>query len=135
MGQMIGFARATSDGVLSATIWDVAILPAWQRCGLGRALMERLTARLVEDGIPTITLVGGTITDSFREHHRSGKITCRCMLGCWGRLVEDGLPTITLVGGTIREFLYCRAGGIIPCTCLHACWGTRSGWKRMGYPP
>ncbi len=57
MGQMVGFARATSDGVLSATIWDVAILPAWQRSGLGRALMERLTARLVQDDIPTITLV------------------------------------------------------------------------------
>jgi hypothetical protein len=24
MGQMVGFARATSDGVLSATIWDVS---------------------------------------------------------------------------------------------------------------
>lgn len=56
LGQMVGFARATSDGVLSATIWDVAVNPAWQRIGLGRALMERLTARLVEDGIPTITL-------------------------------------------------------------------------------
>ncbi len=56
LGQMVGFARATSDGVLSATIWDVAVLPAWQRSGLGRAMMERLTARLVEDTIPTITL-------------------------------------------------------------------------------
>jgi len=56
LGQLVGFGRATSDGVLSATIWDVAIAPAWQRVGLGRALMERLTARLVEDGIPTITL-------------------------------------------------------------------------------
>lgn len=55
-GQMIGFARATSDGVLSATVWDVAVNPAWQRSGLGRALMERLTTKLVEDGIPTITL-------------------------------------------------------------------------------
>ncbi|GLC68926.1 hypothetical protein PLESTF_000759700 [Pleodorina starrii] len=55
-GQLIGFARATSDGVLSATVWDVAVNPAWQRSGLGRALMERLTKKLVEDGIPTITL-------------------------------------------------------------------------------
>lgn len=46
-GQMIGFARATSDGVLSATVWDVAVNPAWQRSGLGRALMERLTKKLV----------------------------------------------------------------------------------------
>ncbi len=44
---MIGFARATSDGVLSATVWDVAVNPAWQRSGLGRALMERLTKKLV----------------------------------------------------------------------------------------
>ncbi|EFJ45115.1 hypothetical protein VOLCADRAFT_64094, partial [Volvox carteri f. nagariensis] len=54
--QIIGFARATSDGVLSATVWDVAVNPGWQRSGLGRALMERLTKKLVEDGIPTITL-------------------------------------------------------------------------------
>ncbi len=56
LGQMIGFARATSDGVLSATIWDVSVNPAWQRIGLGRAMMERLTKQLVQDGIPTITL-------------------------------------------------------------------------------
>ncbi|GLI60730.1 hypothetical protein VaNZ11_002956 [Volvox africanus] len=55
-GQILGFARATSDGALSATVWDVAVNPAWQRSGLGRALMERLTKKLVEDGIPTITL-------------------------------------------------------------------------------
>lgn len=50
-GQLVGFARATGDGALSATIWDVAVNPAWQRIGLGRALMERLTAALVADGI------------------------------------------------------------------------------------
>ncbi|KAG1666430.1 hypothetical protein FOA52_015100 [Chlamydomonas sp. UWO 241] len=55
-GQMVAFARATSDGVLSATIWDVSVLPSWQRGGLGRALMERLTRSLVADSIPTITL-------------------------------------------------------------------------------
>ncbi|GIL50708.1 hypothetical protein Vafri_6823 [Volvox africanus] len=55
-GQILGFARATSDGALSATVWDVAVNPVWQRSGLGRALMERLTKKLVEDGIPTITL-------------------------------------------------------------------------------
>lgn len=46
-----------SDGALSATIWDVAVNPAWQRAGLGRAMIERLTETLVMDGIPTITLV------------------------------------------------------------------------------
>lgn len=56
MGQLLGFARATSDGSISATIWDVAVNPAWQRVGLGRAMMERLTKRLVEDDIRIITL-------------------------------------------------------------------------------
>ena len=56
LGQMVGFSRATSDGVLSATIWDVAVLPVWQRSGLGRAMMERITRKLVEAQIPTITL-------------------------------------------------------------------------------
>ncbi|KAI8468200.1 MAG: hypothetical protein J3K34DRAFT_378299 [Monoraphidium minutum] len=56
IGQILGFARATSDGVFSATIWDVAVAPQWQRSGLGRAMMERLTLGLVEDGIPAINL-------------------------------------------------------------------------------
>lgn len=55
-GTLIGFGRATSDGALSATIWDVAVAPAWQRGGIGRGLVERLTASLVDEGIPVVTL-------------------------------------------------------------------------------
>jgi N-acetylglutamate synthase-like GNAT family acetyltransferase len=36
----IGFARATSDGIYRATIWDVAIHPDYQGSGLGRKLVE-----------------------------------------------------------------------------------------------
>jgi ribosomal protein S18 acetylase RimI-like enzyme len=38
--QLIGFARATSDGVYRATIWDVVIHPRHQGAGLGRKLVE-----------------------------------------------------------------------------------------------
>ncbi len=38
--QMIGFARATSDGVYRATIWDVVIHPDYQGGGLGRKLVQ-----------------------------------------------------------------------------------------------
>ncbi len=38
--RMIGFARATSDGVFRATIWDVVIHPEYQGAGLGRKLVE-----------------------------------------------------------------------------------------------
>jgi ribosomal protein S18 acetylase RimI-like enzyme len=40
--KLIGFARATSDGVYRATIWDVVIDPDYQRLGLGRKLVETI---------------------------------------------------------------------------------------------
>jgi N-acetylglutamate synthase-like GNAT family acetyltransferase len=38
--RLIGFARATSDGIYRATIWDVVIHPDYQGAGLGRRLVE-----------------------------------------------------------------------------------------------
>ncbi|MTJ08444.1 MULTISPECIES: GNAT family N-acetyltransferase [unclassified Anabaena] len=37
---LIGFARATSDGIYRATIWDVVIHPDYQGKGLGIKLVE-----------------------------------------------------------------------------------------------
>ena len=34
--RLIGFARCTGDGVLEATVWDVAVNPVYQGLGLGR---------------------------------------------------------------------------------------------------
>ena len=42
--RLIGFARATSDGVFRATIWDVMVHPNYQGAGLGRRLVETLIA-------------------------------------------------------------------------------------------
>jgi ribosomal protein S18 acetylase RimI-like enzyme len=39
---LIGFARATSDGIYRATIWDVVIHPDYRKQGLGSRLMENL---------------------------------------------------------------------------------------------
>ncbi|AFY54166.1 acetyltransferase, N-acetylglutamate synthase [Rivularia sp. PCC 7116] len=38
--QLIGFARATGDGVYRATIWDVVIHPDFRGTGLGSKLVE-----------------------------------------------------------------------------------------------
>lgn len=38
--RLIGFARATSDGVYRATIWDVVVHPDYQGAGLGRKLVQ-----------------------------------------------------------------------------------------------
>lgn len=38
--RLIGFARATSDGIYRATIWDVVVHPDYQGAGLGRKLVQ-----------------------------------------------------------------------------------------------
>lgn len=38
--KLIGFARATSDGIYRATIWDVVIDPDYRGAGLGSKLVE-----------------------------------------------------------------------------------------------
>ncbi len=38
--RLIGFARATSDGIYRATIWDVVIHPEYRGTGLGSKLVE-----------------------------------------------------------------------------------------------
>jgi N-acetylglutamate synthase-like GNAT family acetyltransferase len=39
---LVGFARATSDGVYRATIFDVVVDPDYRRLGLGRKLVETI---------------------------------------------------------------------------------------------
>ncbi|MEY3749724.1 MAG: hypothetical protein RLZZ11_155 [Cyanobacteriota bacterium] len=37
--RLVGFARCTGDGVIEATVWDVAVHPLYQGVGLGKQLM------------------------------------------------------------------------------------------------
>jgi len=41
---LIGHARATSDGIYRATIWDVVIDPDYRGAGLGRKLVQTVLA-------------------------------------------------------------------------------------------
>ncbi|WP_241899823.1 GNAT family N-acetyltransferase [Deinococcus sp. UR1] len=45
-GQVIGFVQAVSDGVLTAYIPLLEVLPEWQGRGVGRALMTRMREEL-----------------------------------------------------------------------------------------
>jgi N-acetylglutamate synthase-like GNAT family acetyltransferase len=40
--QLVGFGRATSDGVFRAVLWDVVVAGSEQGRGLGRRLVEAL---------------------------------------------------------------------------------------------
>ncbi len=44
--QVVGFVSAITDGVLTAYIPLLEVLPAYQRQGIGRELMRRMLARL-----------------------------------------------------------------------------------------
>jgi len=44
--RLVGFARCTGDGVIEATVWDVAVHPLYQGAGLGKQLMAYVLGRL-----------------------------------------------------------------------------------------
>ena len=53
---LIGFARCTGDGVLTATIWDLVIHPLYQHNGLGKGLLDILTTRLRQMQVENVNL-------------------------------------------------------------------------------
>jgi len=55
--RMIGFARATSDAVYRATIWDVVVHPDFQGLGLGREIVERISAHPLLSEVERIYLM------------------------------------------------------------------------------
>ena len=54
--RLIGFARCTGDGVLEATVWDVAVHPVYQGSGLGKELMSYVLDCLNQMGLERVTL-------------------------------------------------------------------------------
>jgi ribosomal protein S18 acetylase RimI-like enzyme len=44
--QLIGFGRAISDGAYQAAIYDVAVVPEFQKMGIGKMIMEKIMERL-----------------------------------------------------------------------------------------
>jgi ribosomal protein S18 acetylase RimI-like enzyme len=55
--RLVGFARATGDGVFNATIWDVVVHPNYQRQGIGQLILRTLLKELDEAKVQLITLL------------------------------------------------------------------------------
>ncbi|KAK9063301.1 hypothetical protein SSX86_017171 [Deinandra increscens subsp. villosa] len=50
-GQLVGFGRAVSDSSLTASIYDVMVIPTLQRRGIGRMILQRIIRLLTNKGI------------------------------------------------------------------------------------
>lgn len=55
--RLIGFSRATSDGVFRATIWDVVVHPDYQGAGLGRKLVQTVLSHPLMSRIERVYLM------------------------------------------------------------------------------
>lgn len=63
---LIGFARATSDGVYRAGIWDVVVDPNYQGIGLGRKLVQTVLSHPLVSKVERVYLTT-THQQSFYE--------------------------------------------------------------------
>lgn len=65
--RLIGFARATSDGVYRGTIWDVVIHPDYRGVGLGHKLVETVLSHPRMNRVERVYLMT-TNQQHFYEH-------------------------------------------------------------------
>lgn len=55
--RLIGFARATSDGIFRATIWDVVVHPEYRGIGLGSKMVETLLSHPLINRVERVYLM------------------------------------------------------------------------------
>ena len=92
---LIGFARATSDGVYRATIWDVVVDPEYQGAGLGRKMVQTILAHPHVNRVERVYLM---TTNQQKFYERIGFEENRSTT-----MVLDSQP-IVLPGDLAREF-------------------------------
>ncbi len=74
--RVVGFVTAISDGVLSAYIPLLEVLPDYQRCGIGTELMRRMLSKL--SGLHMIDVVCDRELEPF--YARFGMKACAAMI-------------------------------------------------------
>lgn len=57
--RLVGYAAVVSNGVTDAYIQDVMVHPDQQRRGIGSQLMERVLARLQDEGVYMVSVIYG----------------------------------------------------------------------------
>ena len=54
--RLVGFGRCTGDGVLEATIWDLAVHPLYQGAGLGKQMITYMIEELAGMQVERVSL-------------------------------------------------------------------------------
>ena len=65
--RLVGFGRATSDGVFRAVLWDVVVADDEQGQGLGRQLVEALLASRKLNGVERVYLMTTNSTGFYKR--------------------------------------------------------------------
>ncbi|MEC7381448.1 MAG: GNAT family N-acetyltransferase [Cyanobacteriota bacterium] len=65
--RMIGFGRATSDGIYRAVLWDVVVAGDLQGCGLGRQVVETLLTAPTISNVERVYLMTTKSTDFYKQ--------------------------------------------------------------------
>ena len=68
--RLVGFARCTGDGILEATVWDVAVHPLYQGNGLGKQMMTYVLDALGSMGTERVSLFADPEVIHFYQNFR-----------------------------------------------------------------
>ncbi|NDV22832.1 GNAT family N-acetyltransferase [Desulfovibrio sp. JC022] len=77
-GEFIGFARAITDGVFQAVIYDLCILPEYQSHGLGKKIMTAMMERL-----ESINIILFAVPDKEGFYEKLGFKPMLTAMGCF----------------------------------------------------
>lgn len=97
-GTLAGMGRVVGDGAFYFYLQDLAVRPDHQRKGLGRIIVERLTAQ-IEEIAPGPCFVGIFATPQAQRLCQELGWEARDKLGMW-RVVRDGGGTGTTIPGS-----------------------------------
>ncbi|MCT0214608.1 GNAT family N-acetyltransferase [Synechococcus sp. CS-1327] len=78
--QLIGFGRATSDGIYRAVLWDVVVSADHQGHGVGRRIVEALLSRPAVAGVERVYLMTTNSSGFYQQLGFQGSETQHLLL-------------------------------------------------------